>query len=78
MKTAISIPDALFEAADRLAKQQGVARSRLYASALETYLAEHGPMAVTEQLNAVYDVASSDLDEAVAQTQISVLSDEAW
>src|SRR5688572_2300207 len=35
MKTAISLPDALFEAAELLAGRLGVSRSRLYANALE-------------------------------------------
>ena len=35
MKTAVSIPDAIFEAAERLARKRKVSRSRLYAEALQ-------------------------------------------
>jgi predicted transcriptional regulator len=35
MKTAVSIPDPLFRAAERLARRRGVPRSQLYAEALE-------------------------------------------
>ena len=38
MKTALSIPDALFEAADKLAAKEKVSRSQLYARAVEQYL----------------------------------------
>jgi metal-responsive CopG/Arc/MetJ family transcriptional regulator len=35
MKTAVSIPDPLFEAAERLARRRGLRRSQLYAEALQ-------------------------------------------
>jgi len=35
MKTAISLPDELFKAAEFPARRLGVSRSRLYATALE-------------------------------------------
>ena len=38
MKTAISIPDALFEEAERLAKTRGWSRSELYANAVTAYV----------------------------------------
>lgn len=38
MKTAVSIPDELFEAADRLAEREGVSRSEFYARALRRYV----------------------------------------
>ncbi len=34
MKTAISIPDEIFEQAERLAKTRGWSRSELYANAV--------------------------------------------
>ena len=62
MKTAISLPDELFEAADDLADKLGVSRSQLYARALTDYVAHHSQSEVTERLNAVYDDADSHLD----------------
>jgi metal-responsive CopG/Arc/MetJ family transcriptional regulator len=38
VKTAISIPDSLFEEADRLAKRRGWLRSELYANAVTAYV----------------------------------------
>ena len=38
MKTAISIPDEIFLAAEQLAKRIGSSRSELYATALAAYL----------------------------------------
>lgn len=38
MKTEISIPDAIFKQAERLAKARGWSRSELYASAVAAYV----------------------------------------
>lgn len=54
VKTAVSIPDGLFESAEGFAKRQGMSRSELYASALREYLAEHEAEGITERLDAVY------------------------
>jgi metal-responsive CopG/Arc/MetJ family transcriptional regulator len=38
VKTAISIPDGVFEAAEAIAQQLGVSRSEFYTKALQAYL----------------------------------------
>lgn len=53
MKTAVSLPDDLFRAAERQAKRQKKSRSQLYADALAEYLARHAPDEVTEAMNRV-------------------------
>lgn len=72
MKTAISLPDALFDSAEALAKKLGISRSRLVQEALSEYVAKHRHARVTERLNEVYAVEDSSLDdfgrEAVRQT----------
>lgn len=61
MKTAISIPDELFAAADALARELGQSRSRLYAQAVREYLARHSADSITEAFNAVWaDVEDED------------------
>ncbi|MFN6519364.1 MAG: ChpI protein [Nostoc sp. CreGUA01] len=62
MKTAISIPDPLFEAAEQFAKRMGLSRSQLYAVALQEYLQTHKREQVTKQLDAVYADEDSSLD----------------
>ena len=54
MKTAISIPDPIFEAAERLARPFGVPRSKLYAKAVAAYLERYRQEGVTAALNRVY------------------------
>ena len=78
MKIAISVPDEIFEAGERLAKQLGLSRSQLYADALSAYLSERGAAAVTAKLNAIYSEQSSKLRAAFARSQLSRIADEAW
>ncbi len=54
MKTAISLPDPLFEAADQLAKRLHVSRSELYATAIGEYLRLHRDQGITETLDRIY------------------------
>ena len=51
MKTAISIPDELFERADALAARLGKSRSELYREALTDFVAQREPGAVTRALD---------------------------
>lgn len=69
MKTAISLPDALFEAAEALAERLGVSRSQLYARAVEEYLAKHRDQDITARLNDVYGEEDSGLDPALHRSQ---------
>jgi len=69
MKTAISIPDDVFESADALAERLGVSRSWLYSSAVAEYVAKHQGANVTARLNAVYANQRSELDPAVREAQ---------
>ena len=67
MKTAISIPDALFDAAEKLAKQSSMSRSELYAKAVAAFVREHSEKDVTKRLNTVYETEDSRVDR-VAET----------
>ena len=78
MKVAVSIPDPIFEAADRLAKQRDVPRSQVFAEALASYLELHNPESITALLNEVYDRESSVVDAALTSAQFDILNHEAW
>lgn len=80
MKTAISIPDDLFEAAERAAEHLGVSRSELYRRALREFLAEHGDRSVTAALDAVYSdrPEESRLEAGLSRLQEASLSREDW
>jgi metal-responsive CopG/Arc/MetJ family transcriptional regulator len=78
MKIAISIPDPISEAVDRLAKRQGKSRSQVYAEAVAEYIRDRRDDSVTERLNSVYLEASSSLDPVLERTQTDQLSGEDW
>ena len=55
MRTTVSLPDELFHAAERLARQSRQTRSQLYSHALAEYVARHAEEAVTVAMNRVVD-----------------------
>ena len=54
MKTAISLPDQVFYAAENTAQYLGISRSALYLNALIDYLKKNNRTNITEKLNDVY------------------------
>lgn len=78
MKTAVSIPDPIFHAAESLAKRLGMSRSELFSRALEAYLEAHKHDSVREALDAIYSQESSSVDETLVQMQWASLPKENW
>ncbi len=78
MKTAISIPDPLFKAAERAAKRQKVSRSRFYAKAVAAYLKSQRDKSIKEALDAVYASEDSSLDPVIARIQSLSIGPEEW
>ena len=77
VKTAVSIPDDVFAAADRLARRRKMTRSGLYADALRRLLAESDLDGdVTARLDAVYVDVSSDLDPALVAAQNEAIQEQ--
>ena len=74
MKTAVSIPDPLFAAADELARRLGISRSELYARALAREVASESEDSITSRLDAVYAETDPSLDPLVAAAQHRSLS----
>ena len=54
MKTAVSLPDKLYQEAERTAQSMGLPRSQLFAKALEEFIEHHKTENVTEKLNQIY------------------------
>jgi metal-responsive CopG/Arc/MetJ family transcriptional regulator len=78
MKTAISLPDPVFEEAESLARQPGVSRSELYTTALKAYLRKYNRDQILGKLNQIYSEESSVLDPVLAQIQFMSLPSENW
>lgn len=78
MKTAISLPDDLFESADALAEQMGMSRSELYATAVAEYLAKHRDQDVTARLNEVYAEQASGVEPELRSAQARSMRSSEW
>ena len=65
MKTAVSLPDEVFQRAERLARKMRKTRSELYRLALREYLARHESDPVTEAINRVVDQLDTRPDPLV-------------
>ena len=79
MKTAVSIPDRIFESAESFARRRKMSRSELYARAIDAYLKEHKAEGITERLDAVYAgsrVEESRLDPTLERMQAESMSGE--
>ena len=78
MKIAVSLPNDLFEMADRVARRRGMSRSQLFAVALREYLAAHAHEGLTERINAVCEKVDTALDPALRRSQLGLLRREEW
>ena len=73
MKTAISIPDDVFDEADALARRTKQSRSQLYSRAVREYVARHSADSVTAALDALCagePPADSDFAAAAGRTTL--------
>ena len=78
MKTAVSIPDDLFEGAERLARRTKKSRSRLFRDALKEYLERHTPDQVTDAMdNALAELGATD-DRFVSASARRILERSEW
>lgn len=78
MKTAVSIPDDIFEAAQQLARRSGKSRSRVFSEALREYVARHAPDAVTEAMDRVCVEVTGDDHAFAAAAAHRVLARSEW
>jgi metal-responsive CopG/Arc/MetJ family transcriptional regulator len=70
MKTAISIPDDIFAAAEATARRLGMSRSELFSRAVAIFIEKHQGRRITAQLDKVYGDHDSKLDPALNELQL--------
>jgi predicted transcriptional regulator len=78
MKTAISLPQAVFAQADRLARRLHKSRSELYRDAVAEFIARHEPDAITEAMDRVAEEISAPLDSFSTVAAAQVLERTEW
>lgn len=78
MKTAISIPDEIFEKAEHLARRMNKSRSQLFSNAVEEYVDRHSPNHVTEAIDNAWSELSSKTDSFVSEASHRILENSEW
>jgi len=78
MKTAISLPDDIFEQAERLADRLRGSRSALSRDAISQYLLRHEPNELTSAMDRAVEAAREGPDPLVTETARRVLQNVDW
>jgi metal-responsive CopG/Arc/MetJ family transcriptional regulator len=78
MKTAVSIPDEVFEKVERLARRARRSRSAVFSAALTEYVARHAPDEVTAAMDRVCAKVNNRSDAFVAAASRRVLEKTEW
>ena len=75
---AVSIPDEVFEDAERLVEQLHTSRSQLYSRALAEFVARHSEDHVTDTMNKVVDEVGTRADDFTRKAAHRVLRRAEW
>lgn len=78
MKTAISIPDDVFNEAEELAHRTQQSRSQLYSRAVHEYVARHSVDDVTAALDAVITRETGTDSEFATEAGRATLESSEW
>ena len=78
MKVAVSIPDEVFEAAEKASRRLRVSRSRFYADAVRAYAHEHSGEEITRKLDAIYSEETEGVPPEAEPGSLEVLRSETW
>jgi predicted transcriptional regulator len=78
MKTAVSVPDDVFEGAERLARREGRSRSEVYSAALREYVARRDPDDVVDALDRVVAEIGEGIDPFVIAASRRTLETSEW
>ncbi|NOY43205.1 MAG: hypothetical protein GXP26_15400 [Planctomycetes bacterium] len=78
MKTAVSIPDEVFEEAERLASRLQTSRSQLYAKALAEFVARHDDDRITAAMDQVVEEVGNEVDDFTREAARQTLQQVEW
>ena len=78
MKTAVSIPDQVFEEAERLASRLKTSRSQLYSRALAEFVARHDDDRVTSAMNQAVDEVGTEVEDFTREAARQTLRRTEW
>ncbi len=78
MKTAISVPNDVFELSERLAKKLKVSRSQIFAMGVKKLGEELDDDEITAKLNEFYSKEKAEIDPVIMKMALLSLPKEEW
>ncbi len=78
MKTAISIPEPIFQAAEKYAKRMQKSRSQLFSEAMTEYLERHAPNEITRTLNETVETVGDVHNAFLKKASHVLLEQSEW
>ena len=78
MKTAISVPNDVFELSEKLAKKLKVSRSQIFAMGVRKLGEEYDDEDIIARINEVCKEVDTSLDPAIKKYQNRIIKREKW
>jgi metal-responsive CopG/Arc/MetJ family transcriptional regulator len=80
MKTAISIPDTLFNSVETMVHKLNVSRSEFFANAARAYINNVKKQSITDKLNKIYSATGKEsrVSKEISAMQASSVPGEKW
>ena len=78
MKTAISVPNDVFELSERLAKKLKVSRSKIFAMGVKKLGEEYDDEDIIARINAVCEEVDTSIDPFWKEMQSRALPKDEW
>jgi metal-responsive CopG/Arc/MetJ family transcriptional regulator len=78
LKTAVSIPNDVFQRAERLARRTKESRSQLFSDSGQEYVARHAPEDVTEAMDRVCSELGTPSEKFVSSAACRILERSEW
>lgn len=78
MKTAISVPDDVFELSERLAKKLKVSRSKIFAMGVKKLAEEHDEEELIANINKVCEKVDTSVDPILFKLAMMSVPKEEW
>ena len=78
MKTAISVPNDVFELSEKLAKKLNVSRSRVFAMGVKKLAEEHDDEEIIASINRVCEKVDTSVDPVLFKMTMLSLPKDEW
>ena len=78
MKTAISVPDEIFELSEKLARKLKVSRSKIFAMGVKKLGEQYDDEELIANINKVCEKVNTSVDPALFKMTMLSLSKEEW